>query len=422
MVDPRTAEPAPAGGTHTGRHLLVLRDDLVGDDAAARAAVGELTGLAEVTSSRDRAADTHPTLLSRLGVAVAELDPDRVRSARADRRVVSVEPERVLRALTGPGLSAEYLRGFADAATFLAGRAGGEPGPAGAPPASRIADTDQLTWGLQVTGVDVCPETGAGIAVAVLDSGFDLAHPDFAGREIESRSFVDGQPVHDVAGHGTHCAGTACGPLAPGTGRRYGVAHEARLLVGKVLGDDGSGTDAGILEGIEWAIGAGAQIVSMSLGADLNEVSTAYENAGRRALDAGVLIVAAAGNNAERSAGDTGFVGVPANSPSIMAVGAVDPVLAIADFSAAASSVDGGQVDIAGPGVDVYSSWPLPQGTNTISGTSMATPHVSGIAALWAQRTGARGRELWTGLTRSAQRLPLSPDDVGAGLVRAPGA
>jgi subtilisin len=113
---------------------------------------------------------------------------------------------------------------------------------------------------------------------------------------------------------------------------------------------------------------------------------------------------------------------VPANSPSIMAVGAVDRALAVADFSAASSSVEGGQVDIAAPGVDVYSSWPLPRATNTISGTSMATPHVAGIAALWSQRTGATGHELWTQLVQAAQRLPLPANDVGSGLVRAPGA
>ena len=422
MTEPRPTGPARPGGTLTGRYLLVLGDDLLGDDdAAARTCVQELTGLADVTSSRDAPAGAHPVLLARLGVAVAELDPERLRTARADPRLVAVEPERVQRALgTGPGVSAEYLRGFADAATFLRDRAAaGET--AGAPAPAQFADTDQLTWGLQATGVDAATETGAGIGVAVLDTGLDLGHPDFAGRDIESRSFVDGQQVQDAQGHGTHCVGTACGPLAPGSGRRYGVAHEARILVGKVLGDDGSGTDAGILEGIEWAITSGAQIVSLALGADLDEVSAAYENAGRRALDAGVLIIAAAGNNAERSAGNVGFVGVPANSPSIMAVGAVDAALAIADFSAASSAVDGGQVDIAGPGVDVYSSWPMPQRNDTISGTSMATPHVSGIAALLSQRTGARGRDLWTGLTQAAQRLPLPSGDVGAGLVRAVG-
>lgn len=425
MVDGRTTGGGRAAGALTGRYLLVLGDDLIGDDdTAARTAVQELTGLSSVTSSRDTTrAGTRPTLLSRLGVAVATLDEDQLRTARADRRLLTVEPERVMRALDAPrasgGLSADYLRGFAEAATFLSERASAD---AQSPGAAQAGDNDRLTWGLQVTGVADARETGAGVALAVLDTGLDLTHPDFAGREIESRSFVDGQQVQDVQGHGTHTAGTAAGPLTPSSGRRYGIAHEAKLLIGKVLGDDGSGTDADILEGIEWAISSGAQIISMSLGADVNEVSPAYENAGRRALDAGSLIVAAAGNNAKRSQGNVGFVGMPANSPSVMAVAAVDSALAIADFSAASSSVPGGQVDIAAPGVDVYSSYPMPQRTATESGTSMAAPHVSGIAALWSQRSGAKGRELWTGLTQAAQRLPLPSGDVGAGLVRAPGA
>jgi subtilisin family serine protease len=158
----------------------------------------------------------------------------------------------------------------------------------------------------------------------------------------------------------------------------------------------------------------------MSLGADVDEVSTVYETVGRRALAAGTLVIAAAGNNADREAGDPGFVGIPANSPSIMAVGAVDQALDVAPFSARSSGRLGGQVDVAGPGVDVYSSWPMPERYNTISGTSMATPHVAGIAALWAQRTGARGEALWGALVRGAARLPLPSDDAGAGLVQAP--
>ncbi|GAA5141199.1 S8 family serine peptidase [Pseudonocardia adelaidensis] len=405
----------------TGRHLLVLGEDLAGDDDAACAAVQELAEAEEVTNTRDAergaASRAHPTYFAELGVAVADLSAQQLEAARVDPRLLGVEPERVQRAIGGP-LSEEYLHGFHDAAQFLHSRIAGVA--AGAVP-TRFGDTDKLTWGLQATGVADTPETGAGTTIAVLDTGLDLGHPDFAGRDIEARSFVDGQTAQDVHGHGTHVTGTACGALAPGTGRRYGIAHEARILVGKVLGDDGSGTDADILAGMSWAISSGAQVISMSLGSDIEQVSTAFEIVGRRALAAGTLVVAAAGNNARRSAGNTGFVGMPANSPSIMAVAAVDSALAIADFSAASSTIQGGQVDIAGPGVDVYSSWPVPQGTNTISGTSMATPHVAGIAALWSARTGATGQQLWAQLVQVAQRLPLSSSDVGSGLVRAPG-
>ncbi len=407
----------------TGRYLLVLGDELLGDDDAALATVRELTGALEVANSRDatggaltagQVESTDAALFAELGVAVVGLAPDRLAAVAADQRILSVEPERVLHALDGP-LSEEYLRGFRDAAVFLHAQAVESPQP------PLLEDTEQLTWGLHSTGVPDAAETGAGITVAVLDTGLDLEHPDFAGRNVEAVSFVAGENAQDGHGHGTHVTGTACGPLAPVSGRRYGIAYEARILVGKVLSNAGSGTDAGILAGMSWAIASGARVISMSLGADINEVSQAYETVGRRALAAGTLIVAAAGNNADRSAGDPGFVGLPANSPSIMAVGAVDRSLAVANFSARSSGLPGGQVDITGPGVEVYSSWTMPQRYNTISGTSMATPHVAGIGALWSQRTGAAGGVLWGQLVRAARRLPLPSEDVGAGLVRAPG-
>jgi subtilisin len=416
------ADAAGGRAPLTGRYLLVLGEELLRDSDAARATVRELTGASEVTSTRDAAGGAleagqfgsgRPTLFAELGVAVAELTPDQLDAVTADRRVLSVEPERVLHALDA-SLSEEYLRGFRDAAVFLHAQAVEPPQP------PLFEDTDQLTWGLQATGVPDAAETGAGITVAVLDTGLDLEHSDFAGRNIEARSFVEGESAQDGHGHGTHVTGTACGPRAPVSGRRYGIAYEARILMGKVLSDAGSGADAGILAGMSWAIASGARVISMSLGADVDEVSQAYETVGRRALAAGTLIVAAAGNNADRSAGDFGFVGLPANSPSIMAVGAVDRTLSIANFSARSSVLQGGQVDIAGPGVEVYSSWPVPQRYNTISGTSMSTPHVAGIAALWSQRTEATGLSLWAQLVRSARRLPLPSLDVGAGLVRAP--
>ncbi|MBW0114603.1 S8 family peptidase [Pseudonocardia abyssalis] len=396
----------------TGRLVLVLSDDLYADPDAARTALAEMTGTAT-------ASDDGPLLFPALGIAIVPVDAtatDIVTTMIADRRIVAAEPERVYH-LRG-SLSEEYLRGFADAAAFLHAQSVDVPVEEAAEPVAE--DTAELTWGLQVTNVTTVAESGAGITVAVLDTGLDLEHPDFVGRDVLAESFVEGETAQDANGHGTHCIGTSCGSLVPETGPRYGVAHEARILAGKVLSDAGSGTDAEILAGMSWAIENGAQIISMSLGADVDEVSSVYETVGRRALAAGTLVIAAAGNNADRESGDAGFVGVPANSPSIMAVAAVDNTLAIAPFSARSSGVEGGQVDVAGPGVDVYSSWPMPDRYNTISGTSMATPHVAGVAALWAQRTGARGEALWGALVRGASRLPLPSDDVGAGLVQAP--
>jgi subtilisin family serine protease len=247
----------------------------------------------------------------------------------------------------------------------------------------------------------------------------DLTHPDFIGRALVTQSFIEGQQVQDGHGHGTHCIGTACGPRNPSTGRRYGVAFKAEIYAGKVLSDEGKGSDEEILAGIEWAVTSNCHVISMSLGSDIWWPSAAYEKVGQRALQAGSLIVAAAGNNAMRPWW-RGFVGIPANSKSIMAVAAIDRELGIATFSARSSGLRGGEVDIAGPGVDVYSSWPMPTRYRSISGTSMATPHVAGIAALMAEAFGYRADALWRSLTASARGLPLASHDVGAGLVQAP--
>jgi subtilisin family serine protease len=269
------------------------------------------------------------------------------------------------------------------------------------------------TWGLTACKVPPSAFSGLGIRVAVLDTGFDLGHPEFAGRAIVNQTFV-GQPVQDLHGHGTHTGGTACGPLAPpGLVPRYGIGHRTAMFIGKVLSNSGSGTQAQVLAGMNWAIANKCAVISMSLGARI-PVQPSYTAAGQAALNNGCLIVAAAGNDSNRP---TLIVpaGAPANSPTIMSVASLDQNLKPSVFS------NGGKIDIAAPGGAVFSSWPRPTLHRTISGTSMATPHVAGCAALWAQTSAAlRGVALRAKLLATAKRLPFPASDVGAGLVQAP--
>jgi subtilisin family serine protease len=244
----------------------------------------------------------------------------------------------------------------------------------------------------------------------VLDTGLDLGHPDFAGRSVTSQTFV-GQPVQDLHGHGTHCVGTSCGPFKPHGSRpvaRYGIAHRAGIFVGKVLSNSGNGVGGSVLAGMNWAIANNCEVISMSLGS-MSPPQAAYTNAGNAALKKGLLIVAAAGND------NGGPTRAPANSPSIMSVASLDQNLAPSSFS------NVGKVDIAAPGRDVNSSWPRPQLYRTISGTSMATPHVAGCAALWAESDRSlRGQTLWNRLRATSKKLPYGANRVGAGLVQAP--
>lgn len=439
MIDPDVPpnagsgrEELPAGSMElaetTGRYIVVFADDDANPAALLHSA--GVSGVADSRDFEDHGADQPETggadglVFHALGIAVVSADPDQIGALQTSRQghgaVLSVSPELVHHVLPAP--SNEYLQGYRDGVTDLSGRLDGtgHVGGAAVPTVPIFQDTADFTWGLQAVEAISSPYSGRGVKVAVLDTGFDSAHPDFSGRSITARSFVQGESPDDGHGHGTHCIGTACGPRSPSTGPRYGVAYESEIFAGKVLGNSGSGTDAGILAGIDWAVTNGCAIISMSLGADVAQVHPPYVAAGKRALDQGTLIIAAAGNNARRLQSQFGFVGAPANSPYIMAVGALDHQLNAAYFSARSLPVRGGHVDIAGPGWQITSSWPMPARYRSISGTSMATPHVTGVAALWAEATGFRGRELWSVLIQESDRLMAPSVDVGSGVAISP--
>jgi subtilisin family serine protease len=416
-------ETAPADRT-TGRYIITFREDAVTEGLALLSDQAGITGLANAADFPQSALDFSQleagggAVFPTLGVAVVSLDGGGVSSimtsAGEDSAILAIEPERIFYAIE-EGLSLDYLRGYRDAVDNLYEQATTTERPE-SKKLECFADDIEFTWGLKATKVNNSLLTGSGIKVAVLDTGMDLLHPDFAGRSIVSQSFVPGEAVQDGNSHGTHCIGTACG-FKDLNGRRYGIAYESTIYVGKVLSNAGSGDSGWILAGMEWAIANGCQVISMSLGNTTRTSSTAYETVGLRALQNGCLIVAAAGNNGRTG----GTVGQPANSPSIMAVGAIDNCLAVADFSAKSGRSPGAKVDIAAPGVEIYSSVPMDQGRYAAyNGTSMATPHVAGLAALYAQSAGKRGSQLWQLLTSRALPLPLPSASVGSGLVQAP--
>jgi len=421
--------PGSASGEEvTGRYIVTFRDEGV---TAGLAALRKTSGVARLASAADFSGSAIDVaqldkaggaVFPTLGVAVVTLDEEGAAavasSAGAEAAILGIEPERMFYALED-GLSKEYLDGYRDAVNHLHAKATGAAAGAEAEALARFADDARSTWGLKATRGAQSASTGNGIRVAILDTGFDLRHPDFRGRPVSSKSFIAGQTVQDGHGHGTHCVGTSCG-LRDQSGRRYGMAPEASIHVGKVLSNGGSGATAGILAGMEWAVVNKCQVISMSLGNAVTTPSPAYENVARRALVAGTLIVAAAGNHRTSVPNPPGTVGQPANSPSVMAVAALDGLLRLAPFSCTSGPASGANVDIAAPGVAVYSSTKMPARYATWDGTSMATPHVAGAAALWAQASGARGWRLWQLLVGRALRLRLPAADVGAGLVLAP--
>ncbi|WP_432179822.1 S8 family serine peptidase [Streptomyces sp. NBC_00063] len=257
---------------------------------------------------------------------------------------------------------------------------------------------------------------GSGVRVAVLDTGVDAGHPDLAGRIAETKVFVPGTDSDDRTGHGTHTASTIAGTGAASRGEYAGMAPGADLLVGKVLRDDGSGTLSGIVNGMEWAVAEGAKVVSMSLGADGSTSCTGPDVDAVQRLSDKALFVIAAGNASLR-----GTVSTPGCAPGALTVGALDRHDRTASFSSRGPSVDGrsAKPDIASQGVDVVAARAGGRGDQayrTMSGTSMATPHVAGGAALLLQQhpdyTPARVKTL---LTSSAASTDVPVLEQGAG-------
>jgi hypothetical protein len=318
-------------------------------------------------------------------------------AGRPEFRTVEVsELDRTLRTETDPVLAVEASTSVQ--ATAL------DPATAPTPMANGTGDPLQgQQWSDWVTPYSptwVCGQ-GAGVDIAVLDTGVDRTHPDLADHTTTGGASLDGaasvtigEGGVDPHGHGTHVAGIAAATAGNGVGTS-GVAPLATIIPVRVLGPSGVGMSSDVAAGITWAVDAGAEVINLSLGAASQ--SQAMTNAITYARANGVLVVAAAGNG-----GALGPSNYPAADNRTLAVASIDSSRQVSVFS-----THGSYVDIAAPGSAILST--LPGGTYGYkSGTSMATPFVSGVAALLIGLEGSMAPDAL------ANRLTSTADDAGA--------
>ncbi|MFV2113962.1 S8 family serine peptidase [Micromonospora sp. LOL_025] len=316
---------------------------------------------------------------------------------------------RDLPSVAGAGLSVDKARvgDFWTALTGGADRAAAARGPAARSTGPSLASGVGKVWLDQKVKVDLAESVpligapqawaagldGSGVKVAVLDTGIDADHPDVRGKVVGSKSFVPGvESVTDGHGHGTHVAATIAGSGAGSGGARKGVAPGADLLVAKVLNDGGNGDMSWIIDAMEWAATSGAKVVSMSLGGEPTDgTDPASQAVNRLTAETGTLFVIAAGNS-----GRENTVGAPGAADAALTVGATSKTDQLADFSSRGPRVGDRAIkpDISAPGVGIVAAraagtsmgTPVDDRYTSANGTSMATPHVAGAAAVLAQQ------------------------------------
>ena len=266
--------------------------------------------------------------------------------------------------------------------------------------------------------------TGRGVKVAVLDTGVDAAHPSLAGQVVASKNFTT-DPAGDGFGHGTHVASTIAGKNS----KYRGVAYEAQILDGKVCDNSGSCPDSALIEGMNWAaVEMGARVINLSLsGEDTPDLDPLEQAVNDLTARTGALFVAAAGNRPRCTQGE--YVNSPATADAALSVGAIDRNEQLAVFSCRGPRVGdlGLKPDVTAPGVGIVAAQAagtemgpvVEPGYIRASGTSMATPHVAGAAALLAQQHPSwKGSDLKAALTASAWPNPsLRPYDQGSGRI-----
>ncbi|MGP4115476.1 S8 family serine peptidase [Streptomyces sp. 4N509B] len=359
-----------------------------------------------------------PARRARAGLRAAGASPgDTLALDSIDGEALQVPPDEAAatwRALTRPGSAARTL--------------------AAAPGVERVV----LDAVAEASLADSVPQVGApraweaghdgtGTTIAVLDTGISPDHEDVAGKVTATRNFTDDPELGDAFGHGTHVASIAAGTGAASDGLHTGVAPGASLLNGKVLDRDGFGRTSWIVAGMEWAVEQGADVVNMSLSLDAStEVDPLEEAVNTLSAASDTLFVVAAGN-----AGGIGpeTVGTPGQAEAALTVGAVDKSDVLAPFSSTGPRVRDGAVkpDLTAPGVAIGAAAApgsfvdrraprVAEGYAAMDGTSMATPHVAGAAALLAQRHPEwTGEDIRAALVSAAEPGDHTPFEQGTG-------
>jgi len=411
VAAPAMGNPLPAQPAGTKRWIVTFKPTVKRDGRTKALAALNVTAAAQIASDGNTDNEFSAAVVdlpssmtlskpevTGLGASNALGD---IVSIEADQRVKWIEQAQVSFQATPFGAGFAGLK-FPKASDYAANPA----------KLAGMAQRNEITWGINRVHAPAAWDTteGAGVKVAIIDTGIDLSHPDLAGKVDGGYSAITKtekpEDYQDDNGHGTHVSGTIAA-LRDGKGV-VGVAPKARLYAVKVLDADGSGNLSDVIDGIVWAAKNGMQVANMSLGAPTD--SDAMHRAVRFAKGMGVVIVAAAGNSG-------GSVGFPGSYPEVIAVSASD-----SDDHIAAFSSRGPEVDFIAPGVDIVSD-KLGGGQISYNGTSMASPHVAGLAALavsqgWTGLSGPDG--VMAQLKKAAKPLPdLKPEEQGAGMIDA---
>ena len=410
VASPALANRLPAPQAGMKRWIVTFKPSVRRDGRDSALAALNLKAAAHIATDGDSDNEFSAALVD----FPADRTPAQIASsfgAAGSGAIVSIEPDQRVKWIEQAQISFQSTPFVGVGAGFFhfpkAGQFASNPGKFAA-----LASRPEIAWGVNRVHASAAWDVteGAGVKIAIIDTGIGLDHPDLYGKVDGGYSAITKtekpDDYQDDNGHGTHVSGIVAA-WRDGKGV-VGVSPKARLYAIKVLDADGSGDLSDVIDGIVWAAKNGMQVANMSLGAPID--SEAMHRAVRFAKGSGLVVVAAAGNSG-------GAVSFPGAYPEVIAVSASDPDDKIATFSSR-----GPQVKFVAPGVDVVSD-KLGGGLISYSGTSMASPHVAGLAALavsqgWTGLSGPDG--VYGQLKRAAKPLPgLSAEEQGAGMIDA---